>query len=208
MEKKKDRLDLTEDLFIGKGAHKAVYRHPHNTDLCVKLIYSEPDVDLERELHYRKVRDIRNQASALLPRYYGTVATNQGTGYIFERVCDYDGMNSITLKDYLSNPPPINLCLLQSEIVNLLKRFKGQWFQEKIVTSDVDPANFLVQKLSAVEKQIRIVDNIGTPVIIPLAFYFDYFADKRFKRYWRRFVDRLALEYPDVVTDSIVEKLL
>lgn len=208
MEKKKDILNLTEDLFIGKGAHKAVYKHPHNADLCVKLIYSEPDVDLERELRYRKIRDRRGQATILLPKYHGPVVTSQGTGYIFERVCDYDGMNSITLKDYLSNPPPINLCLLQSEIVDLLKRFKRQWFQEKIVTSDVDPANFLIQKLSAVEKQIRIVDNIGTPVLIPLAFYFDYFADKRFKRYWQRFIERLSLEYPHLITDNVVRELL
>lgn len=106
MEKKKDILHLTEDLFIGRGAHKAVYRHPHNTDLCIKLIYSEPDVDLERELYYRKIRDQRGQVTVLLPKYYGPVVTNQGTGYIFERVCDYDGMNSITLKEYLANPPP------------------------------------------------------------------------------------------------------
>lgn len=90
----------------------------------------------------------------------------------------------------------------------MLKEFKEQWFQEKIVTSDVDPANFLVQKLSAVRKRIRIVDNIGTPVLIPLAFYFDYFADKRFKRYWQRFVARLAQEYPHIVTDTVVKKLL
>lgn len=105
MGKENEILKLTEDLFIGRGAHKAVYRHPYNTDLCVKLIYSEPDVDLERELHYRKIRNKRGQASVLLPEYCGTVVTDQGTGYIFERVCDYDGTNSITLKDYLVTPP-------------------------------------------------------------------------------------------------------
>lgn len=100
------------------------------------------------------------------------------------------------------------MCLLQSEIIGLLKSFKEQWFQEKIVTSDVDPANFLIQKLSPMEKQLRIVDNIGTPVLIPLAFYFDYFADKRFRRYWQRFIERISSEYPHLITDNVVQELL
>ena len=111
MNEAKQVLQLTEQLLIGRGAHKEVYYHPSNKKLCVKLLYVEPDVDLERELYYRKIRDKRKQESVLLPKYYGTVATNKGTGYLFELVCDYNGKSSITLKDYLTIPPPMKMHL-------------------------------------------------------------------------------------------------
>ena len=89
-----------------------------------------------------------------------------------------------------------------------MRELKECWHQEKIVTSDVDPANFLVQEISLTKKRIRIVDNIGSPVLIPLAFYFDYFAERRMKRYWRRFVERLVRQYPEIFTDKVARQLL
>lgn len=106
MSEKTQVLKLTENLFVGKGMHKEVYYHPYDKGLCVKLLYSEADVDWERELHYRNVRAKRKQKSILLPEYFGAVTTNKGTGHIFELVCDYDGEASITLKEYLAVPPP------------------------------------------------------------------------------------------------------
>lgn len=104
--------------------------------------------------------------------------------------------------------PPLRSCSLREEFIKLMLVLKHNWQYEKIVTSDVDPQNFLVQKISPERKVLRIVDNIGTPVLIPLAFYFDYFADRRFIRYWRRFVEDLAREHPQIVTDAVLKELL
>lgn len=94
---------LDEKLLLGQGAHKKCYIHPDNSSLCVKVLFQEPDTDMDRELAYRKSRQRRNLKSKLLPMYLGTIDTNLGTGYVYERVCDFDGTNSLTLDDFIKH---------------------------------------------------------------------------------------------------------
>ena len=113
-------------------------------------------------------------------------------GYIFERICDYDGQTSLTLTEYIDSVlNSKNICDTKKHFHDLLATFYHTWIAEKIVTSDVDPLNFLVQRKSETEAVIRIVDNIGTPVLIPLALYIDRIAERRIKRYWKRFLNHL-----------------
>ena len=88
---KGELLVLREDLFLGHGVHKAAYIDPRDPSRCVKVVFRMPDYDLMKELGYRRSRRRRGLSSELLPAYYGTVETNKGMGYVFERVVDYDG---------------------------------------------------------------------------------------------------------------------
>lgn len=154
---------------------------------------------------YRKSRERRNLDSTLLARYLGSVETNMGTGYIYERVCDFDGSNSLPLDEYIEKN-----CINRDnrlELERLILDFKELWFKEKIITSNVELANFLVQRRSVQDCSIRIVDNIGSPCVVPLVFYFDYFADKRLKRYWKRFVDLLKDSYPLICDENFINKI-
>ena len=38
-----EKLNLTDDLFLGKGNHKIVYAHPTDKNICVKILFSIPD---------------------------------------------------------------------------------------------------------------------------------------------------------------------
>lgn len=165
-------LTLTDEFFIGQGAHKKVYMHPTNKSLCIKILFSTPDVDLDRELYYRSTRQKRHLKTTMLPEYLGTINTNLGKGYVFERIYDYDGQTSATIKDFIkgSTASPEHI----AHVENVITTFKELLFDEKIITSDMDPVNFLVQKTSPTQFTIRIIDNIGSPVLIPLAFFFDY----------------------------------
>lgn len=196
---------LTEDLFLGKGAHKQCYQHPTDKNLCVKILFQTPDVDLEKELKYRKVLEQRQKKTTLLPAYLGIVKTNLGEGHIFECCCDYNGDTSMTIKEYISSKPATPEHI--DNVIQVILKFKELYFKEKIVTSDMDPANFMVQKISESEFTIKIIDNIGTPVMIPLAYYFDYFAAKRTKKYWQRFLNFLKVLFPNVFTPSVLHKL-
>ena len=60
-----------------------------------------------------------------------------------------------------------------------------------------------MQLVSADSYRLRIVDNIGSPVFIPLLFYVDTLALHHVKRYWQRFVSDLHPEYPWLIDDSI-----
>ncbi len=53
------KLNLTEDLFYGKGTHKKCYRHPEDSRKCIKMAYSAyGQKDLDRELAYLKILSI------------------------------------------------------------------------------------------------------------------------------------------------------
>lgn len=65
-------LILRDDLFIGKGLHKKTYIHPEDEQLCIKVAYGdEGELDLEREIRYRALRDKQGLRSSLLPMYIG-----------------------------------------------------------------------------------------------------------------------------------------
>lgn len=199
-------LQLTEDLIIGVGNHKTAYKHPSDSTLCVKLIHSEPDSDIDRELEVREKCKKRLAKFLLLPRYYGTIQTNLGRGYVFEMICDYDGGVSRTLKDLLR----AKVAGKDSEfdVMELLLDFKEKWFIECVPVSNTDSHNCVLQALAPGKGVLKIIDNIGTSVKIPLAYYFDYFAKKRAGRYWMRFVKQLHKECPTIITDKEVQILL
>ena len=199
-------IDLSKAVLIGEGDHKRTFIDPADPHRCIKILFVTPDVDMERELAYRRSREKRNLASKLLPAYYGTAETSLGTGHVFERVVDFDGQTSRTFQDLFEEADGNSS--LSPYIEKIMKRCKEQLFTELIVTSNVQAANFMVQRLSESEFTIRIIDNLGTPVWLPLAYYFDVLARKRLRKYWNRFLNELQKKYPHAMTDSLKEKLL
>ena len=96
-------LTLTADLLIGAGGHKKVYVHPQDESLCVKVLhYGAEDKDWQKELRYRRSREKRSLTSTLLTEYYGACPlTGGGIGYVFERIRDFDGHDSLTFQDHI-----------------------------------------------------------------------------------------------------------
>lgn len=181
---------LSDKLFVVKGVHKAVYRHPSNTRYCIKVTFTFRDTDIERELLYRKALKIRNKKPSLLPEYFGSVETNLGPGHVFEYIVDYDNQPSLELKSVFEK----NL--------DVREIFRDMLLAQKIVVSDVDPSNFMVQRISADRFTFKVVDNIGSPVMVPLAYYFDFVAERRIAKYWNRFIDECKLHYTSFLTSD------
>ena len=203
-----NQLILTDANLIGAGAHKITYAYPEKKNLCVKVTKSTHDIDLERELAYRKAREKHHKLSKLMPLYLGTIMTNKGEAHVFERICDYDDKTSLTLDEHIKHIIKVNTHDdAQKHLKSLLLSFKKLWFEEKIVTSNIELVNFMVQRKTPDEACIRIVDNIGTPVMIPLAYHFDYFATKRAIKYWKRFVDVLKTTFPNQLSHELLIEL-
>ena len=197
-------LTLTADLLIGAGGHKKVYVHPRDESRCVKILhYGEEDKDWQKELRYRRSREKRGLTSTLLTEYYGACPlTGGGIGHVFERIRDFDGHDSLTFQDHidrLRSLPQID----RNAVIAGMVIFRYFLFREKIITSNMEPGNFCVQLVSADSYRLRIVDNIGSPVFIPLLFYVDTLALHHVNRYWQRFVSDLHREYPWLIDDSI-----
>lgn len=187
------KIILTDELYLGIGKHKIVYAHPTDPKLCIKILHTTPDPDLDRELRYRKSLGKRADSLTLLTKYFGQVETSKGTGYLFERVIDCDGQTSKDMLYFFDTAITDKKFLPTLE--KILLDFKRAYFAEKIPLAGIDATNYLVQKLSPDEYRVRIIDNIGTSAIIPLAYYFDRFAKKRAAKYWRIFVKDIGERY-------------
>lgn len=193
------KIILTEKSFISGGANKKVYKNPKEPLQCIKICYNNSSKDMERELYYRRLRAKHDLSSTLLPAYYGTVATNMGLGYVFEYVCDADGSQSLTLNEFLEKIDE-NTTSEQDiqKTRRMIARFKREWLSEGIVINDMCFPNFMVQQLANGECRIRIIDDIGSQVLIPLEYYFAFFARKKVLRYWERFCKKLHEDYPEL----------
>ena len=197
-----EKLILTEDLKLGDGNHKIVYAHPTDKNLCVKILFNTPDTDFDREMKYRNALGSKAEKMTLLTKYFGEVDTNKGTGYMFERIIDFDGKNSKTLLEHIQNPADIN------DLIKLLLEFKKVFINEKFVAAGMDPDNFMVQRISPTERQIKIIDNIGTSAKFPILYYSDFLMAKRARKYWKRFVKEIQIEYSEVITKEIAKTLI
>lgn len=198
-------INLTDDLYLGIGNHKTVYAHPTDKNLCVKILHTPDDSDFAKEFRYRKALGSRADSMTLLTKYFGEVETSKGKGYLFERVIDFDGKISQTMLNVLDDTVADRKLLPATE--KLLFDFKRAYFDEKFLLAGVDPDNYLVQRTSPTERRVRIIDNIGIATFIPLPYYFDYFALKREKKYWRRFVDLMRSDYEEIFSAEFLRKL-
>ncbi|MBJ3816121.1 hypothetical protein F9C28_14580 [Shimwellia pseudoproteus] len=173
---------------IGKGRHRQCFVHPDNKDLCIKVVHSLEhggDKELRRELRYYRHLEQRAISWEIVPRHYGEVATDQGTGYIYDLVRDYNGDTSRDLGHYLK--------LGQKSgdfnwLTPLLAALRIQLEKDRIVTMTLKPGNILVKRLSENHALLVIVDNIGEASLIPAASYSRYFYNKKMDRIWRRFM--------------------
>lgn len=195
-----DVLTLTDELFIGAGGHQATYIHPIDSSKCIKIPHSPDDGDVKKELRYRRICKDKLENSQLITKYFGFVDTDKGLGHVFERVLDLNGQTSKDLKDFLPTGKPSNDELIV--IKKLLTNFKNDFLREKIAIVDTDITNFMVQEIATNEYRMRIVDNIGTPVAIPLIYYFDFVATWKCKRYWNYLVDWLRRHYPQIFNEE------
>lgn len=203
MENKDKQLILTEENLLGQGAHKKVYRHPKDPTRCVKICFKEDDEDIRRELDYRH-RCKRTYYSQMLTKYYGTVETNLGTGYVFELICDFDGQISRTLQAYLEHP---ELCdqYFHTNIEAMLVELKRELEEDLLLSSVMEPFNFCVERVTPTTYRFRCIDDLGVSAWIPLPYYFRYFALSRIRRYWKRFEKHLQADYGVTLTYQIEE---
>ena len=197
-----EQLILTEDLKLGDGNHKIVYAHPNDKNLCVKILFTTPDTDFEKEMRYRQALGSRVDKMTLMTKYFGEVDTNKGKGYIFERVLDFDGSTCKTVLQHLQNP------ISSEDLIDLMLNFKKAYINEKFIAAGTDPDNYLVQRISPTERRVRIIDNIGTAARFPILYHSDFLMAKRARKYWKRFVKEIAIEYSNTITKEIANILL
>lgn len=202
----KEIIQLDDSLLYGQGSHKKCFLHPHNKNLCIKIAYNEGgQKDLIREINYIDVLKRRHKDYSILPKYFGKVNTNLGTGYVFEIIRDYNNDRTQTLEDFITD---LNLFSQNySLIVRLLKELKEKLYKNEIITMVLFPENILFQKTDENNYRVRIVNDMGSAVLIPLEYHFKYFAHTKILRRWKMFLDVLRNKYASHLSEKLIEEI-
>ena len=202
----KEIIQLDDSLLYGQGSHKKSFLHPHNKNLCIKLAYNKGgQKDLLREINYIDVLKRRHKDYSILPKYFGKVNTNLGTGYVFEIIRDYNNGRTQTLEDFITD---LNLFSQNySLIVRLLKELKEKLYKNEIITMVLFPENILFQKTDENNYRVRIVNDMGSAVLIPLEYHFKYFAHTKILRRWKMFLDVLRNKYASHLSEKLIEEI-
>lgn len=174
--------------------------------ICIKIAYNEGgQKDLIREINYIDVLKRRHKDYSILPKYFGKVNTNLGTGYVFEIIRDYNNGRTQTLEDFITD---LNLFSQNySLIVRLLKELKEKLYKNEIITMVLFPENILFQKTDENTYRVRIVNDMGSAVLIPLEYHFKYFAHTKILRRWKMFLDVLRNKYASHLSEKLIEEI-
>lgn len=210
---------LNEGLLIGKGGNQTVYINPKNPAQCIK-ISNGVDNDHRREMKYRRSRELRHlPQSALLTGYYGSVETNLGTGYVFERIVDFDEAGSKTLEELIKleiqareEKKSVKEILGTDKrypfVKDVLLVFREELFKENIIIPDMGAFNYMVQFDTLTDWRVRIVDDIGSPTLIPIVYYIDFLGAGHVRRRWNKFIKEIMKLYPGFLSEEESRQLL
>lgn len=199
-------INLNDSLLYGQGSHKKRFLHPNDSNLCIKIAYNRGgQKDLLREINYIDILKRRNKNYSILPQYFGKIKTNLGDGYVFEIIRDYNGNKTETLEDFIISPARFeeNFDL----IVRLLKELKHELYKNEIITMVLFPENILFQKTDEHNYRIRIVNDMGSAVLIPLEYYFEHFAHTKILRRWEKFLNVLNTKYKSPLSEKLIEQI-
>jgi len=172
---------------IGVGQERACYLHPGDSNKVIKIQRGAGDKQTRRELaFYRRLESRGLEDYSHVPRYYGSVETNLGRGFVVDLVADYDGEVSRSLWWHFERGYPV------AEFEPYLEELRRYLLDNCIVFSvDMGRYNVLFQKLSPQRARLVIIDGLGNHSAFNWLDRFDSFARRKIERRWRRFIDRL-----------------
>ena len=192
-------LQLTKEMYLGKGRERAAYTHPNDDTKVVKVVYKPTENLNQNELEYEYLQFLEKKSVPFdhLTHCYGTVDTNFGVGYIFERIRDYNGNTSTSFKNMVLNgviDPKLELSLLEELKTYLLKH--------NIIFVDIALSNIFCQEIAPKQYKLVITDGIGgkrTGIKSKLYLYSKLFTKYKVSKQWKKLFNR----YNKVIRDGI-----
>lgn len=181
---------------FGTGAHRKCFPHPDNPDQCIKVIYNESASarkEIVRELKYYDVLSSSLKDWRGVPRYYGKVQTDMGTGYVYDLIRNYDGSAAPTLQKLMRD------CKTEEEaqvILGIFKKFRQYLYDNEIQTLPLQSYNVLCQKTGPGADDYMPVacDNLGERAGIPLSRWFTFLCHRKQERRWKAFMETQSVK--------------
>lgn len=186
-------VDPSDPSVVGIGHHRMCYIDPEDISKCIKVIYNpskHATQEVRRELAYYKRLQKSLKDWSGIPKYYGEVKTNLGTGYVYDRTIDFDGKPSQTMQErYQDLKEPQQ----REEMLTLVKKLDDYLTKNHIVTMSLKPFNILCHRISETKIGPVICDNIGTASLIPIELVCPWFARNREKKMIKKMIRQQCL---------------
>ena len=178
-------LNLDKSSLVGKGLRRKCYRHPKDSNLCIKIVVFGNGDESKREKKYYRHLKKRGISWDMIPKFHGDIETNLGTGSVFDLILDSDGAVSKTLQYYLSSNDKLKAHY--KGLSNALYSLKNYLLTQRIITMTLKPKNISCKKMRSGNFRLFVVDNIGNSDFIPVCNYSRFFARKKILRKWNHF---------------------
>ncbi|MBS7328896.1 MAG: hypothetical protein KIG68_09175 [Oxalobacter sp.] len=173
---------------FGTGAHRKCFPHPDNPDRCIKVIYNPSTSarkEIVRELKYYEVLNHSLKDWSGVPRYYGQVQTDIGTGYVYDLIKNYDGTPAVTLEKMMQECETFEDA---QKILGIFRSLKQYLHDNEIQTLPLQSYNILCQKTGTDEYRPVACDNLGERAGIPLSRWFTFLCHRKQERRWKVFM--------------------
>ena len=186
-------IDLTQAQFIGKGRNKQCYVHPEDPSRVVKISNPKSNPkELKKELReFTRLRKKNRKVTEklLVPIYYGTVQTNEGIGYIFDRVSKECGAQYLTLNEFIAKDRPT-----AGSVNKLLVKLYQDLRESAVIISELNSENILVISYDETQEKksvFALVDGLGEGAFLKLTELHPYFARKKLYRKFQPFAEEV-----------------
>ncbi len=197
-------INLKPDLFIGKGGNQATYHHPSDEQLCVKVnLPGRQKISnkrLSRELKLYKSLQ-RKAPSPHVPQFFGTIETNLGKGYLYEKVTDFEGSVSQDLHT--------TLCSIEARDENMIQAIRtlGLYLlNERILFHDgLLRDNTLCRKTKDSTYELVVIDGLGDTILIPVLSYIPSHARSRIRKKWEKYmIKETVVKHPWIKRSDLI----
>ena len=191
-----DAVNITDDLFLGKGGHRACYRHPVDKTKCIKIILNSDGArTVNFELDFLRTLHKRGFYPKLIPRYYGMIETSKGTGYVYDLVQNEDGTPALTLDDFLKNPELLNSS--REKLLKLMNSLHKDLYDNQVIVRSLEAWNVLFPRAADGTLSIRLVNDLGMPYRLKIPYHNSYAAHKHVEKHWKKFKHDMRPYYKD-----------
>ena len=171
-------LHLHRDKLLGKGRQKAVYYHPEDESLCVKIPREGYAHSLKREIRYIQKHQ---QKIPFIGAYRGEAETNLGQGYLFDVIRDFDGQISRDLEAFMQSEYDRDALADKASLLYELL------IENRAPLSELQACNILVRKEEGKNYDLVIIDGFGNSDFIKICDFSRFFLKKKLIRKFTKF---------------------
>ncbi|MFV0278116.1 MAG: YrbL family protein [Parahaliea sp.] len=189
-------LDLGEEgAAFARGGNRLCFVDPRHPERCIKVLRADRspaqkrreatpikrlkplsrfDDNQQEAAVYRRIEGrIGSAAFELVPRLHGFVATSLGPGLCSELLRDDDGRIAITLKQYLWQHGE------SASLAPLLEHFCARWRALGMPSRHLLLHNIVLQYRGGQPAALKVIDGLGWPDLLPLAWYLPPLARRK-----------------------------